>query len=137
MKRIIKSGEIVKVNGIPLSVCHDVEVETHDGNAPMVWDESGEIIRRAKQAVTSPVGHLRDKQTIIRIDECMETIAKTLGIGVDALKAPVGFQNADGIEFFEGFVERLVVALLAEVITEEVEPHGGELVESKIILENV
>lgn len=39
----LKAGEIVKINGIPLSLCQDTEVETHEGNAPMVWSESGEI----------------------------------------------------------------------------------------------
>ena len=68
MKRIIKSGGIVKINGIPLSVCHDVEVETHEGNAPMVWDESGEIIRGSLQSKPSPIGDLRDKQSVVGID---------------------------------------------------------------------
>ena len=133
----LKAGEIVKINGIPLSLCQDTEVETHEGNAPMVWSESGEIIRSGFGTSGSPIGNFRNEESVVRVDELLEVVAKTLGCRVDTLKAPIRLQDADGVELGEFVVKRLVIALLSEVVAKGVECHGGNVVSSDISLENV
>lgn len=85
----------------------------------------------------SPIGNFRNEESVVRVDELLEVVAKTLGCRVDTLKAPIRLQDADGVELGEFVVKRLVIALLSEVVAKGVECHGGNVVSSDISLENV
>jgi hypothetical protein len=125
MKKTLKAETVIKLNGIPVSLCSDVEVETHAGNASLIWDESGEVIRSGGGLVGSPIGDLRDKKTVVIVNELLEVISKSFGVGVDSLKTPIRLQNTHGVKLGEFVVERLVVALLSEVIADDVAGHVG------------
>lgn len=124
MKKILKAETVIKLNGIPVSLCSDVEVETHDGNATLLWGESGQIIRGAVGVAGRPIGNISHEKPVVRIDKLLEVIAQTFGVGFDTLKNPVRLQDAYGVEFGEFVVERLIIALLAEVVTNTVECHS-------------
>ena len=125
MKKTLESGTLIKINGLPVSLCSSVEVETSPGNAALIWGESGKIIRSTRSLMRSPLGDLGDKKTVVIVDELLEVISKTLSVGVNTLKAPIGLQDINGVKLGEFVVERLVVALLSEVITEDIARHGG------------
>ena len=128
MKKTLESGTIIKLNGIPVSLCSPVDVETSDGNASLIWDESGQIIRGGVGAVGRPISDFRDEKPVVRVDKLCEVLAQTFGVSVDALKNPIRLQNAHGVELGEFVVERLIIALLSEVVTDTIECHKVGLV---------
>ena len=136
MKRKLKSGTLIKLNGIPVSLCDPVEVETSEGNASLIWDESGQIIRRPVALAGGPVRDFGNEKSVVLVDKLLEVIAKTHGCRVEALKAPIRLQDTDGVKLGEFVVERLIIALLSEVVAKGVKCHSDDEVSSGISLEN-
>lgn len=124
MKKVLKAETIIKLNGIPVSLCSDVEVDVHEGNVPLIWDESGQVIRGGVGAVSSPISDFRDEKPVGCVDKLCEVLAQAFGVSVDALKNPIRLKDAHGVELGEFVVKRLIIALLSEVVTNAVECHS-------------
>ncbi len=112
MKTILEAGTLIKLSGIPVSLCSQVEVEISEGNAGLIWGGSRKIACSGRSLAGGPLGYLRDKKPVVIVNELLEVISKFFGVSIDSLKAPIRLQDAGGIKLGEFIVERLVVALL-------------------------
>ena len=62
---MLKSGTIVKIDGVPLSLCEDVEVEFDQGNAGFFIGGSREIFGCSERFPSGPIGKLPDEKPVV------------------------------------------------------------------------